>query len=152
MKCERCNKEHDGKYGSGRFCSRTCANARKHTEETKKRIGESLRKRQKEKSKKVKDKKEVKNICELSSRTITKVFNRLVKYENLGCSICGWNQSTCDLHHIRGRKIKDANNHKNLCYLCPNCHRLVHTNRIKKEELVSILEQIGDLWKEYYYA
>lgn len=25
MKCENCEKEHDGKYGSGRFCSATCA-------------------------------------------------------------------------------------------------------------------------------
>lgn len=30
MKCEnkKCNKEHDGSYGSGRFCSRSCANSR----------------------------------------------------------------------------------------------------------------------------
>lgn len=25
MKCENCNKEHDGKYGSGRFCCKHCA-------------------------------------------------------------------------------------------------------------------------------
>lgn len=25
MKCEKCNKEHDGRYGSGRFCSALCA-------------------------------------------------------------------------------------------------------------------------------
>lgn len=25
MVCEKCNKEHDGKYGSGRFCSQLCA-------------------------------------------------------------------------------------------------------------------------------
>lgn len=24
MKCENCNKEHDGSYGSGRFCSKSC--------------------------------------------------------------------------------------------------------------------------------
>lgn len=24
MKCENCNKEHDGSYGTGRFCSRKC--------------------------------------------------------------------------------------------------------------------------------
>lgn len=27
MKCEFCGKEHNGKYGSGRFCSSTCARA-----------------------------------------------------------------------------------------------------------------------------
>lgn len=25
MKCEKCNKEHNGTYGSGRFCEETCA-------------------------------------------------------------------------------------------------------------------------------
>ena len=25
MKCENCGKEHNGSYGSGRFCSKECA-------------------------------------------------------------------------------------------------------------------------------
>ena len=25
MRCERCQIKHDGKYGSGRFCSKKCA-------------------------------------------------------------------------------------------------------------------------------
>ena len=31
------------KFGSGRFCSRACANAREHSEESKKKIGESVK-------------------------------------------------------------------------------------------------------------
>lgn len=27
MKCENCDQEHDGSYGSGRFCSQKCARA-----------------------------------------------------------------------------------------------------------------------------
>src|SRR5689334_4555410 len=27
VRCETCNKEHDGKYASGRFCSRSCSNS-----------------------------------------------------------------------------------------------------------------------------
>ena len=42
MKCERCGKEHDGSFGSGRFCSRPCANSRKFSEETKNKISKSL--------------------------------------------------------------------------------------------------------------
>jgi Zn finger protein HypA/HybF involved in hydrogenase expression len=38
MKCERCNKDHDGSYGSGRFCSSSCARARVHSKETKDKI------------------------------------------------------------------------------------------------------------------
>lgn len=43
MKCEHCGKEHDGSYGSGRFCSRSCANYRKHNETTKKKISQTLK-------------------------------------------------------------------------------------------------------------
>ena len=28
MKCEKCQKEHTGTFGSGKFCSRSCANSR----------------------------------------------------------------------------------------------------------------------------
>ena len=42
--CERCGKEHDGSFGSGRFCSRSCANSRKHSDETKRKMRESANK------------------------------------------------------------------------------------------------------------
>jgi len=32
MNCERCGKEHNGSFGSGRFCSRACANGKTWTE------------------------------------------------------------------------------------------------------------------------
>ena len=44
--CETCNKEHDGKYSSGRFCSRGCSNTRTRSEETKKKIAETLKNRE----------------------------------------------------------------------------------------------------------
>ena len=42
MICENCGKEHDGSYGSGRFCSKSCAIAfgnkqRVHTAEMNKK-------------------------------------------------------------------------------------------------------------------
>lgn len=43
-RCERCGREVLEKFGSGRFCSRACANARDHSEETKKKISESVKK------------------------------------------------------------------------------------------------------------
>lgn len=43
-KCEKCGKVVLEKYGSGRFCSRKCANSHRYTKETKTKIGESLRK------------------------------------------------------------------------------------------------------------
>lgn len=35
MICQNCGKEHDGTYGSGKFCCRACANAREFSQETK---------------------------------------------------------------------------------------------------------------------
>lgn len=43
MKCERCGKEILSVFGSGRFCSRSCANTRKHTEEQKQKISSKLK-------------------------------------------------------------------------------------------------------------
>ena len=40
--CECCGKVMTEKYGSGRFCCKACANTRKHSEETKNKIRESL--------------------------------------------------------------------------------------------------------------
>ena len=41
--CERCDKAHDGTFGSGRYCSKSCANTRKMTDDIKKKISESLK-------------------------------------------------------------------------------------------------------------
>lgn len=40
--CETCGKEHDGTYGSGRFCCQSCANTHKHTRETKQKIQKAI--------------------------------------------------------------------------------------------------------------
>lgn len=40
--CERCGKLMFEKYGSGRFCSRFCANSKKCSEETRKKISKSI--------------------------------------------------------------------------------------------------------------
>ena len=41
--CERCQKEHDGSFGSGRFCSRACANVREFSFETKEKTSNTLK-------------------------------------------------------------------------------------------------------------
>ena len=44
--CERCGKlvEDRDKFGSGRFCSRACANTREHSTETKEKIRKGVNK------------------------------------------------------------------------------------------------------------
>lgn len=44
-KCEHCGKVMERKYGSGRFCSKFCANSRKHSSESKEKISSSLKQR-----------------------------------------------------------------------------------------------------------
>lgn len=60
-KCERCNKIMTEKFGSGRFCSRACANARCHSEETKQKIRQALVKPEELKKKQIRSKAEPKN-------------------------------------------------------------------------------------------
>lgn len=43
MLCKTCNKEHNGTYGSGKYCCRKCANSRVRTEEVKQKISESVK-------------------------------------------------------------------------------------------------------------
>ena len=40
--CETCGIVMTSKYGSGRFCSRACANSRSHSAETRAKIADSL--------------------------------------------------------------------------------------------------------------
>ena len=54
--CERCGKIMTEKFGSGRFCSRACANARDHSDETKTKISQALVKPEELKIKRVRPK------------------------------------------------------------------------------------------------
>lgn len=51
--CEHCGKIMTEKFGSGRFCSRACANARKHSDETKQKIANKVSKTKRSSGKKV---------------------------------------------------------------------------------------------------
>ncbi len=41
--CEKCSKQHDGKFGTGRFCSKSCASSRVRTNAIKKKISKKLK-------------------------------------------------------------------------------------------------------------
>ena len=86
------------------------------------------------------------NIFDMSRRTKCKVIKRL----NIGCSQCGWNKASGDLHHIIERCNGGTDDHSNLTYVCPNCHRLAHDGLIT--EFVTFEKQVGDSWKEHYFA
>lgn len=70
----------------------------------------------------------------------------------IGCCRCGWHEGTCDFHHINGRKIHNANTEYNISLICPNCHRLVHEDKVKKEDLVPLVNLIGRRWKNLIHV
>lgn len=117
-------------------------NPRKKSEngEWSKHIGKSTKNRYKGKY--------VQSILQLSKRTVRKILIRL----KIGCSQCGWDRAGCDIHHIRGRKIEDADSHQNLTYVCPNCHRLFHSKILLPEQAINLVDHIGDSWRSYYYG
>ena len=110
MKCENCGNEHDGSYGSGRFCSKECAKAFSGKQSKGNYIS-------------LKDL----NLDKLPYIQSFKLKKWLIKHhlkENK-CECCGiseWNGKPieCALHHKDGNKHN--NKLKNLIILCPNCH------------------------------
>ena len=99
-------------------------------------------------------KKVVKTIKDVSSRTAEKIMKRM----SLPCSCCGFHVQgvTLDVHHIVPKKEGGTDDMDNLCYICPNCHRIAHTNsQLLKNQLVSLEQQLKDCgkdWHDYYYG
>lgn len=63
------------------------------------------------------------------------ILNRL---RSLPCEICGWKESTRDVHHILSSRKGGKDIFSNLVCLCPNHHRMVHTNLISQNDLKQI--------------
>lgn len=176
MICEKCGKEFFEDWRKSRkarkkpcrFCSINCSNSRNISEEEKEKISKTLKEgyatgrikswnkgetKSENLNKFFKNKREdkPKTILELSSRTSSKILKRL----NKPCSICGWQPPknvALDIHHIIPISNGGNNEHKNLTYICPNCHRLAHYKIIKEEEFINLEEYLKNEWLEYYYG
>lgn len=92
---------------------------------------------------------ELNSILDCSKRTITKILKR----SKIGCVICGWNESTCDIHHIIEKSKGGLDNISNLIIVCPNHHRMIHTNKCYSIEYLQKLSISNTFknWKEYYH-
>lgn len=150
MNCENCNEEHDGSYGSGRFCCQKCSRSfstkekrleinkkvskklkgvskegvfynRNNSKEVKQKRVEGLRKFHKQKKEKIKE------------TTLFQNWSKKMKvdhvFEEIGnkCEKCGYqytNEKTgkgpFEIHHIDGNNNNWVR--KNLQVLCLNCH------------------------------
>lgn len=123
--CENCREKHDGSFGSGRFCSRSCASKRIFSEETKnklsiagKRIAVSKGLRLQEirlceKCGKKLNRTNTKGSCRFclaKYKTNTQTTyeyrkrrkRRFIEYKGGKCQICGYNRCdrAMDFHHL----------------------------------------------------
>jgi hypothetical protein len=126
MKCEKCQKEHDGSFGSGRFCSRSCANSKERPFEVKRKISITLKNKPgvrstyKERSKKYKDKKRAMIISKLGDKcVICKKDRTLILHNKLGIRHTG-------LMAMRLSDLKDALVYNHYVQVCSRCHGCIH--------------------------
>lgn len=64
---------------------------------------------------------------------------------NRECDIC-YEVGYLEEHHIRGRKIKNANNMFNIANICPNCHYKVHLGEIIIEDWLKTSQGRKLIW------
>lgn len=127
--CESCNKKF---YSTKTFrkdrhikCDE-CKQKRKHSKEN-----------------------ELNSILDCSKRTISKILKR----SKIGCAICEWNESTCDIHHIIEKSNGGTDDISNLIIVCPNHHRMIHTNKCYSIDYLQSLsiKNTFNNWKDYYH-
>ncbi len=163
-KCEKCGTAHDGHFGSGRFCSRSCANSNIHTAETRLAISEKLLGKKSPK-RNVEDWKNSLSLAHKKRQKIRESEVLALPYESLRetekrtrilneqhgkCLLCGISQTWNDIplkferDHIDGNH--QNNFRENLRMICPNCHSQTPTfRRVNTDRKVTDQEFIGAL-------
>lgn len=167
--CEHCNKLLVGRQ-QRKFCSVGCAarfNLKTKVNLTvgaRKKISDSLKKRRKSNPElfpmgashsvavgnatKGMYNENITSILQVSKRTTSKILKRL----NIGCCVCGWKESSCDIHHINGKKVNNPDGHWNLTILCPNHHRMYHNKLLGINDIKPLVEYLPSNWTDLYYG
>lgn len=147
--CKQCNKPFNAdskeiKRGNAIYCGLSCSakNQRKHA------ILYTLTCQGCNKifTAKYRDAKYCSSKCKLvvyrrlqkAEQSSIKTFQRILSF--LPCELCGWKESTRDLHHIISVFKKGKTTLDNLICLCPNHHRMVHRNLISQDTLINVLK------------
>src|SRR3990167_9897831 len=151
MFCENCSVEHEGSYGSGRFCSSRCArgfSTKTDRREISAKVSKKLYGRHtgtgnpwSEAAKaRVKAAQIERRKIEFQHQMTEAAFEelsrgrkrlRILNEQDFRCAICSGAQShngkhlDFDLDHIDGDRTN--NSRENLRLICPNCHRQTET-------------------------
>lgn len=147
VKCENCLKDHNGEYGSGRFCEEKCSrsfSSKINKEEKNKKISAALKNKklsdeQRERlltnqvlgSKKFQEKclniYKLKSWDELSFEQKRRRVNEEQNFKCLLCSISEWRDRPINLRldHIDGNN--NNNSRENCRMICPNCDSQLDT-------------------------
>lgn len=151
MKCEYCKEEHDGSFGSGRFCSLSCGQKysnsfrKKGTPETKAKYADLLSRvrhlsstiKATEKRKEIAlERKRNKPESYKAQETIKRALFEVRGNKCESCGIIEWQSKplALEIHHIDGNSKN--NDLSNLQLLCPNCHSQTDNFRFKKGKAV----------------
>ena len=161
MNCENCGDEHDGQYGSGRFCSSKCARSFS-TKRDRKSISEKVSAALKghndfgggfkkgydprrkiatdfDREKAIESKRQIrkKNYSEmnLDDLPLAEKRRRVLAQQNGRCLWCGiseWRNAPLTLELDHINGNDKDNSYINLRILCPNCHSQTPTFRHRK--------------------
>lgn len=130
MICEYCKQEHDGSYGSGRFCSAACRS--KYARKISSAKGANATKENYKQIRYNKLQLVLQNKADVTILKKKNLKDLLIEFgykqhicEN--CKLTTWLNLpiSLQLHHIDGNH--DNNNINNLQLLCPNCHAQTDT-------------------------
>ena len=163
-KCENpsCNKEHDGSYGSGRFCCEKCSrsfSSFNNRDDINKRVSDKLKGRKvggcfkegfdknrflmtSEIAKKINQKrkdnieKKIINSNYDELKVLEHKKRKVLIEQNFVCDECKlnkWNNKPLVLEFHHKDGNKNNNSRNNVQYLCPNCHSQTSTWRKTKK-------------------
>ena len=163
--CENCSKEHDGEFGSGRFCCQSCASGFS-TKSKRKEINEKVSKKMKGRSvgsAKIgydkekwyvsclitwqKNKELRKENTPFHEWPLATIREHIFDEQNGCCNKCGldkWLEEliTLELEHKDGNNKN--NTRENLEFLCPNCHSMTVTWRGRNKNKNNGKKRVSD--------
>jgi hypothetical protein len=156
-KCLYCKKQitvylYDHNRGYGKFCNKKCSSSYNNEKRSKIILScvvcGSGFKTKSNHAKYCSNKCRRKVSCQLSkdrrsegkdryhlAEKVRKIFGELA------CFVCGWKESSCDVHHIIPKRDRGSDALSNLTILCPNHHRLADRGDLRTTKTLADIKK-----------